>query len=374
MIDPSGQESEDKDKYIRSLTGLNDELENYFRNTIIPQLFVDADFILRKFTPPAMKHFNLSSADVGKHINDVSHNIRYPTIVENITEVIESKQDLEKEIQTTDLRWYQMNVLPYIIQKENKTNGVIITFVDITDRIEVLKGYEKLNQRYEKLNLNYENIFYSVSHDLRSPLSNIEGLIQLLQGVPDKGSQDASSIIDVLFASVRNLRQTIEDITEISAKIGGNGFEEEVEKVRLEKIIEDVQFALKDKIFETDAKITTEFNVPKIRFSKKNIRSIIYNLLINAIKFKAPDRAPEVFIKTEKLNGYILLSVKDNGVGIPEDKQEVIFSRYTRIRTDVEGTGVGLFIVKKMVEESGGKIEVGSSLGEGSTFKIYLKV
>ena len=92
--------SEEKEKQIENLTVLNEELENYFRNTIIPQLFVDADFILRKFTPPAMKHFNLSFADLGRHLSEVSHNIRYPTIVENITKVIESKQGLEKEIQT----------------------------------------------------------------------------------------------------------------------------------------------------------------------------------------------------------------------------------------------------------------------------------
>ena len=93
----------------------------------------------------------------------------------------------------------------------------------------------------------------------------------------------------------------------------------------------------------------------------------------NAIKYKAPDRVPEILIKTEKLNDHILLSVKDNGRGIAEDKQEIIFSRYTRLTDDVEGTGVGLFIVKRMVEDGGGKIEVESSLGEGSTFKVYLK-
>ena len=351
---------------MRDLTKLNDELENYFRNTVIPQLFIDADFILRKFTPPAMTHFNLSSADVGKHISDVSDNIRYPSIMENITEVIESKQDLEKEIQTTDLRWYQMNVLPYIIQKENKTNGVIITFVDITDRIEVLKVYEKLN-------LNYENIFYTVSHDLRGPLASIEGLIHLLKDVPENRSEDSKSIINVLSLSVRNLRQAIEDITDISSSIGNKNFEEEVVRVRLEKVVEDVKLTLKDKIFETDSKITTEFNVSEIKFSRKNIRSIIYNLLSNAIKYKAPDRIPEIVIKTEQLNNYTLLSVKDNGRGIGEDKQEMVFSRYTRLTDDVEGTGLGLFIVKKMVEESGGKIEVESSLGEGSTFKVYIK-
>src|SRR5690606_26149476 len=134
---------------IRELIDLNDELENYFNNTIIPQLFVDANMILRKFTPAAMKHFKLSDSDVGKHIDEVANNIRFPTIIENISEVIESGKDLEKEIQTTDKVWYQMNILPYIIKKENRTNGVIITFIDINDRIQILKGYEKLSRNYE---------------------------------------------------------------------------------------------------------------------------------------------------------------------------------------------------------------------------------
>ena len=137
--------------------------------------------------------------------------------------------------------------------------------------------------------------------------------------------------------------------------------------------MEDVQLSLKDKVTKTEAKITTELNVTEVRFSKKNIRSIIYNLVSNAIKYKAPDRIPEILIKTEKINNYILLSIQDNGRGIAEDKHEMVFSRYTRITDEVEGTGVGLFIVKRMVEDGGGKIKIKSSLGKGSTFKVYLK-
>ncbi|WP_017732525.1 sensor histidine kinase [Nafulsella turpanensis] len=359
-----GKVSEDKHKNIKNLVKLNDELENYFRNTVIPQLFVDADLILRKFTPPAMKHFNLSSADVGRHIEEIYNNIRYPTIIENIKEVIESKQDLEKEIQTTDKMWYQMNILPYLIQKENKANGVIITFVDITDRIESLK-------RYEKLNLRYENIIYSVAHDFKGPLSNLEGLIKMLKDVPDHKKEDSKMIINMVGLSVRYLRKAIEELTDFNME--SNDSAGAVERVNFEDIVEDVQLALKDKIYETDAKVITEFKVSDVGFSRKNIRSIVYNLLSNAIKYKVPDRVPEILIKTEKLNDYILMSVRDNGRGIAEDKQEIIFSRHTRISHDVEGTGVGLFIVKRMVEDGGGKIEVESSLGEGSTFKVYLK-
>lgn len=102
----------DKNQQIQELIEHNDELENYFRNTIIPQLFVDGELKLQKFTPPAMKQFSLSASDIGRPINDLKDNLRFLSIVDNIEQVIKSNEILEKEIQTTDLRWYQMNIIP----------------------------------------------------------------------------------------------------------------------------------------------------------------------------------------------------------------------------------------------------------------------
>lgn len=347
----------------KKLIELNDELENYFSNTIIPQLFVDADMILRKFTPPAMRHFKLSDDDIGRHIDEVASNIRFPTIIENIEEVIGSNRDMEKEIQTTDKRWYQMNILPYIIRKENKTNGVIITFIDINDRIDVLRRYEKLNKRYE-------NIIFSLSHDIKGPISNIEGLVNVLKGAL-AGEADTTPIMDMLSLSVSNLRKTVVELADI--RESDTDFAKAAERVNFENMIEDAQLALKDRIYETGAQIKTEINVSEINLSRKNVRSVVYNLLSNAIKYKAPDRTPSILVKTEASDGYTLLSVSDNGVGIEEDQREAIFERHTRLRNDVEGTGLGLFIVRRMVEDTGGKVEVESTLGKGTTFKVFLK-
>src|SRR6185503_15620011 len=104
----------DINNQIENLVELNEELENYFRNTIIPQLFIDADLTLQKFTPPAMKQFNLRKSDVGKSINDIKDNFRFPSLIDNIQQVIDSNEILEKEVQTTDRRWYQMNIIPYL--------------------------------------------------------------------------------------------------------------------------------------------------------------------------------------------------------------------------------------------------------------------
>lgn len=166
----------DKNKQIQELTEHNDELENYFRNTIIPQLFVDGELKLQKFTPPAMKQFNLSASDVGKPIDDIKDNFRFPTIVDDIEIVVKSNEILEKEIQTTDLRWYQMNIIPYVKIKDKKTDGVIITFVEITTRITDLKELEKLVADHEIL-------LDTISHDIKNPLANLAIAIELFKDV-----------------------------------------------------------------------------------------------------------------------------------------------------------------------------------------------
>ncbi|MFN6943622.1 MAG: ATP-binding protein [Cytophagaceae bacterium] len=358
------QSKEDGRSEIKKLTVLNEELENYFRNTIIPQLFVDADLVLRKFTPPAMKQFELSCGDIGKPIDEISHHIRFPTLIDNIKEVIDSGNDLEKEIQTTDLRWFQMNILPYKVYKENRTNGVIITFVDITDRIQNLKEIEKLIA-------DHETFIFSVSHDLKGPVSNLEHLTGLLKEVENDGSLERKSVVDMVGMSVCNLKKVINELTDVTRT--RHNLTKGAERVSIENILEDVRLTLRDKIINSEAKIITDLAVSEVNFIRKNVRSIIYNLLSNAIKYKAPDRAPEIIIKTEKVKGYILMSITDNGLGIEKDKIKMVFSKFERIKNDVEGSGVGLFIISKMVDNSGGKIEVESTPGRGTRFKVYFK-
>lgn len=356
---------------IKKLIELNDELENYFRNTIIPQLFVDANLILRKFTPPAMKQFSFNETHIGRPIEEMINNIRYSTIVDNIQEVIQTEEIFEKEIQTSDMGWFQMNIIPYLVKKENRTNGVIITFVDITDRMKVLKELERLNA-------SHETFIYSVSHDLKGPLANIEGLVQHLNKtsgeLAEKMGKDTKRqqfIGELLDKSVKSMRDIINELSEI-VKIERN-FKEHVETVYFENILREVEMMIKGKIIESQAKLTYDIQVGEIEFSRKNIRSILYNLISNGIKYQRPGQAPEIAIKTELKDDMLHISVSDNGLGIAKDQQETIFTPFTRLEKDIEGTGIGLYLVKKIVENEGGQIFVSSNPGEGSKFDIYLK-
>jgi two-component system phosphate regulon sensor histidine kinase PhoR len=354
-----------KESEIKRLTRLNDELENYFRNTIIAQLFIDADLILRKFSPPANAHFKLTADHIGKFIFAIPTLSQIPGLVKRINDVIINRLDVEEEIQTDDKRWFQMNILPYIIKEQNTTNGVVLTFIDITDRINDKREIEKINNEHE-------TFIYSVSHDFKGPLTNMILLIDLLKSAISKNDNEhIPEFIEKIEESARSLKNMINELTDIT-KIGTTP-DDQPATVNIEQLIEEVKFTLKNQIYQSHAKITTNIEVHELQFSKKNLRSIMYNLISNAIKYCKPDTTPEILIKTEEAGDYTLLSIKDNGIGIREDKQMEIFSKFTRLQKKIEGTGIGLFIINKMVSNQSGKIEVTSSVGNGATFTIYLK-
>ena len=344
---------------------VNETLENYFENTIIPQLYVDATLVLRKFTPPAMKQFSLSKADIGKNMVDVVDNIRYPTIIENIQEVITTGVILEKEVQTTDKRWFQMNILPYIIRKESKTDGVIITFVDITTRIKILKELEKINT-------DHNTFIYAVSHDIKQPVTTLNLISQLLiDAFKDNNIKHFETGIETLNRSIQNIKIIIDDL--IAHANTKTDLSKEHERLSIENIYEDVKLLLRDEIYNNDIVINTNFETSEIQFSRKNLRSILFNLLINSIKYRSPNNSLKIDINTYKDEDYVVLSVQDNGTGIDNKYHETIFEKNIRISNLAGGTGMGLYIVKTMLENNGGQIKVESSVGNGAKFILYFK-
>ena len=355
----------DKNQQIQVLTEHNDELENYFRNTIIPQLFVDGEFKLQKFTPPAMKQFNLSASDVGRPINDIKDNFRFPSIVDNIQQVIKSNEILEKEIQTTDLRWYQMNIIPYVKKKDNKTDGVIITFVEITMRIKDLKEQEKLIAEHEIL-------LDTISHDIKNPLTNLVMAIELFKNVTPNDKDKFNSLLKIVDGALTKMQKLIKELTEVRKDTHKYSPEEEL--LNFENVLEDVRLTLNDNIIAVNAIITSDINISEFTFSRRKLRTIIYNLINNAIKFKDTERPPKIIVTVNKENDFIVISVKDNGIGIDVNKFDSIFSKYYRLENSIEGSGLGLYLVKEIVSRAGGKILVKSALNEGTEFQVYLKI
>ena len=119
--------------------------------------------------------------------------------------------------------------------------------------------------------------------------------------------------------------------------------------------------------------MVTEFNMPEIFYARKNLRSILYNLLSNAIKYRSPDRPLLVRIRTEQVGPETVLSVQDNGLGIRPHQLHKLFSMFTRLHSHVEGTGIGLYMIKRIIENNGGTIEVESEIEAGTRFTVRFK-
>ncbi len=348
---------------IKELAELNDDLNNYFKSTINAQLYVDEDLVLRKFTPSAIKQVNLKESDIGRLLSDISTNIRFSTLIDDIWKVIANGDSVEKEVQTVEGRWYQMMALPYIKQENNQANGVIITFNDITE-------LKKVQDKLFRINADHDTFIYSVSHDLKGPLASLTSLVQYLKESEKLQSDDELELTEMMGQSVSNLSHIIDELSDI-VKI-----EQEIdayESIDIKGFISEIEKSMRDKIIKSKAVIKLDLKVPEIPFTRKNLRGILSNLMSNAIKYKANVRAPEMTIKTEKSPDGIMLSVHDNGLGIPDYKKHEIFSKFRRAHDHVEGSGVGLYLAKKIITNAGGSIEVESELGKGSVFKVFFK-
>jgi signal transduction histidine kinase len=218
---------------------------------------------------------------------------------------------------------------------------------------------------------------YAASHDLKAPIHNIEGLMKVLvRSLPpdctqsDKVHHSARMIQD----SVERFKRTIYHLTEVSKLQKEAG--QHADSIPVATVIDEVILDLTPLVESSGARIDVAVSeCPRVQFSNKNFRSIVYNLLSNAIKYRSPDRVPVVKISCLPEPGYYVLSVADNGLGMDLDpgRREKLFAMFKRLHDHVEGSGIGLYMVKKIIENAGGKIDVESKLGEGTVFRVYFR-
>jgi PAS domain S-box-containing protein len=142
----------------------------------------------------------------------------------------------------------------------------------------------------------------------------------------------------------------------------------------LQKINADLDNFVYIASHDLKARIEADFSqAPEIHFAAVNLKSILINLLSNAIKYRSPERAPFIQVDSYRQNGCLVLQVQDNGLGMDLARSGTrLFGMFTRLHNHVEGSGIGLYIVKRIVENHQGRIEVDSQVGEGTTFKVHL--
>ncbi|WP_066832512.1 CHASE domain-containing protein [Rufibacter ruber] len=279
------------------------------------------------------------------------------------------------------VRFFNMVYEP-IKNRKGEVTSVLTFAVEVTEQVlsreQLSVINEELNRKNKELtriNNDLDSFVYTASHDLRSPLANLEGLTTaLLENAEEKpqGEDDEDRmLLQMVASSIAKLKGTIHDLTEIT-KVQKD-LESQAEELAFSEVLTSIEEDIHGMIQEAGVTVQREFAVPQIRYARKNLRSILYNLVSNAIKYREPTRPLQVNVRTRREGEYVVLTVQDNGLGIREDQQEKLFTMFRRFHSHVEGTGIGLYIVKRIIENNGGYIEVESEPGKGSTFTVHFK-
>jgi PAS domain S-box-containing protein len=232
---------------------------------------------------------------------------------------------------------------------------------DITEQVEARRQVERLNEeltaangelqrsntQLTRTNVDLDNFIYTASHDLKAPISNIEGLLLALQHeLPPEGMVGSvPTMLGMMQEATERFQRTIGHLTDISRlqKEHAAG----ATAVNLAQLVHDVRLDLAPLLRQTQGQLTVQ--VPEtvvLLFSEKNLRSVVYNLLSNALKYRHPGRVPAVHLRYYTQENYQVLEVQDNGLGLDLTQgNDKLFGMFQRLHTHVEGSGIGLYLV-----------------------------
>ncbi|MDI1255589.1 MAG: PAS domain S-box protein [Flavobacterium sp.] len=267
---------------------------------------------------------------------------------------------------TTEQRWFSMLVRKF----ENDETLIVISHQDITARKIVENQLLLNNATLQKTNDELDRFVYSVSHDLRAPLTSILGLVNLIE--MESKEPDTLSHITMIRKSIIRLDNFIKNILNYSRN---NRTDVESEFIPVYNTVNDIVVLLRgakeydDIAFEIDIIEEFPFHSDKHRFI-----TIIENLISNAIKYhKKQEKGRFIRISGTSRQDVLELNIADNGTGIAPGHHSKIFDMFYRIANTINGSGLGLYIVKESIQKLGGTIVVTSKEGKGTCFTIHLK-
>ncbi|WP_342644494.1 PAS domain S-box protein [Mucilaginibacter sp. CSA2-8R] len=260
-----------------------------------------------------------------------------------------------------------------IIERDASGRAVrmVATNRDVTKQIVAAKEREKLIAELIERNKALEQFAYIVSHNLRAPVANLVSLTEMITDT-DLDEADHNEVARGINKSVAKIDQIISDLNEIFQS--GQHLYDHKEVVELQALINDIRFSINDLMMRE--KVTLNCNFSKtctIYTTRLYLYSILYNLVLNAIKYRKQDVLPVINVTGTHQNGRLNITIADNGRGIDLDRHgDKLFGLYQRFDNTVVGRGIGLYMVKTQVEALGGHITVKSEPGIGSQFSFYL--
>ena len=305
----------------------------------------------------------------GKMIQDFWGADRCDNIVQKLKATIDGEPQIYDA--TIGTRHYEVRTVPIHEADGSIEIGVVVNF-DITSRKEHERQVQLVSEALAKSNRELEEFASVAAHDLRAPLVTVHGLASILsEDYRDVLDHDGQHLIDRIVANATQMQTLLGELLDIS-RLGRS--ETDVAPVSLSAVIEHVCKHQKITLERRNVELLVAVEDVTLLANWTRIVQLFSNLVDNAIKYTPGDRTPRIEITATAEGDQWLISVSDNGIGIPEDHLETVFEMFKRLRTGQElnpqGSGMGLALVERIVNLHGGQIWIDPEVSAGATFRM----
>jgi two-component system CheB/CheR fusion protein len=344
-----------------------DDLRNVLFSTDVATLFLDPDLKIRFFTPATRGLFAVIPGDVGRPLADLHSLAADAELTADAQAVLRSHGPIEREISAQNGVWFRRRIMPYRAHDE-RIEGVVITFTDITGGKMVAHALEDAKQQAEQASLAKSRFLAAASHDLRQPLQTLSLLHGLLaRTVVGERESGLLARLDDTLGAMAGMLNAVLDINQIEARI--------VQPELIEFPVGDLLGRLRDEFtYLAQAKglvLRTVACSARIVSDPRLLEQIIRNLLSNALKYTVSGK---VLFGCRRRAGGISIEIWDTGIGIAAAELQAIFEEYHQIgnvaRERQLGLGLGLSIVQRLTRLLDHRVRVQSRPGKGSVFAI----
>jgi len=339
------------------------KLSRHLHDTPLASLSIDDNFICTQWNKAAEKIFGYSAEEVmGRDLSKVMiPDHEKEEVLEILQMLLAQKggthsinENKTKDGRTIICEWYNTP----IVDEQGRAMGISSLCEDITGQESIRREQQILSTELEARNAELERFVYTVSHDLRTPLISIKGLIGLLQ--KDIESNDTGNIesdmekINKAADTMGDLLSGLLELSRIGRIINPPEFGSLTSLVK--KAAENIQ----EKCFEAGIELKIYDDMPTYWGDSLRLLEVFQNLIENAVKFMGDQPSPCIEISAQTNGEMIICNVKDNGIGIEPVYHDRIFNLFERLDPKVEGTGIGMTLVKRIIEAHGGTITVES--------------
>ena len=368
---------DERNEYINKVNSIRLFYESILDHSPAKIAVISPDFIITYANDRLIEKEPIWENTIGKSlpkIAETTSSFGTNALIEKINEAIKNQQlsqfeELRTEVDGSE-SYILRSILPFYSQN-GELEHIIISGVNITDIKTIQNDIIKKNEELKKINLELDNFVYSVSHDLRSPLLSIKGILAQVFRTGDLNDK-VTKYLKLAESSVNRLDSTIQEILEYSrnARLGINVSAFNLEEM-CQTIFDDLRFSTNEEFEFTFTANDSVF----MQSDKSRVNALLKNIIGNAVKYRNPEITNSfAHVEFSGNESAYEIRVIDNGHGIPEKSLSRIFEMFYRASSLSVGTGLGLYICKEIVNKLNGSIQVESEVEKGTSVLITIPI